>query len=68
MNARVKVYFHTPGMLVSEHEVPKIEVDLRKSIEAYVVHEVYDLLEHGSSASLCINDKVRLRFRQRMIR
>ena len=50
-------------MFVSEHEVPKIEVDLRKSVEAYVVHEVYDLLEHGSSGSLCNNDKVKLRFR-----
>ena len=50
-------------MLVSEHEVPKIEVDLRKSVEAYVAHEVYYLLEQGSSGSFCINDKVRLRFR-----
>ena len=63
MNARVKVYFHTPGMLLSEHEVPKIEVDLRKSVEAYVAHEVYDLLEHGSSGRLCIIDKVKVDFR-----
>ena len=49
-------------MFVSEHEVPKIEVDLRKNVEAYVGHEVYDLLEHGSSGSLCNNDKVRVCF------